>query len=68
MQAVENLPQTAPSGQPLQHNLIAWLTGILTLLLASFSFVLSFNALSDLATRHGVSIPPLFHLLWNSLW
>lgn len=42
------------------HKLIAWLTGILTLLLAGFSFVLSFNALTDLAKQHGVSIPPLF--------
>lgn len=40
--------------------IIAWLTGILTLLLAGFSFVLSFNALTDLAQKHGVSIPPLF--------
>lgn len=39
---------------------ISWLTGILTLLLATFSFVLSFNALTDLAKQHGVSIPPLF--------
>src|SRR5262245_7912919 len=42
------------------HKLIAWLTGILTLLLALFSFILSFNALTDLAQQHGVSIPPLF--------
>jgi len=40
--------------------LITWLTGILTLTLAVFSFVLSFNALSALAEAHGVSIPPLF--------
>jgi DNA-binding NarL/FixJ family response regulator len=46
---------------PPKHNrIIAWLTGILTLLLATFSFILSFNALTDLATQHGVSIPPLF--------
>lgn len=40
--------------------LIAIVTGLLTLLLAVFSFTLSFNALSDLAQVHGVSIPPLF--------
>ncbi len=39
---------------------IAITTGLLTLLLAGFSFTLSFNALSELATEHGVSIPPLF--------
>ena len=42
------------------NKLIAWLTGILTLLLALFAFILSFNALTDLAAHHGVSIPPLF--------
>ncbi|MFC1974768.1 DUF2637 domain-containing protein [Chloroflexota bacterium] len=42
---------------------IAWITGSLTLLMALFSFVLSFNALTDLATQHGVSIPPLFPLV-----
>ncbi|MBN1220801.1 MAG: DUF2637 domain-containing protein [Anaerolineae bacterium] len=46
------------------HNkIIAWLTGILTLLLASFSFVLSFNALTDLAANHGITIPILFPLV-----
>ena len=43
-------------------NLIAILTGALTLLLALFSFVLSFNALADLAANHGISIPILFPL------
>lgn len=42
---------------------ISWLTGILTLALALFSFVLSFNALTDLAAKHGVSIPWLFPFL-----
>lgn len=42
---------------------IAWITGFLTLLLALFSFVLSFNALADLAAKHSVSIPPLFPLV-----
>lgn len=42
---------------------IAWITGSLTLLLALFSFVLSFNALADLAREHQVSIPYLFPLV-----
>jgi hypothetical protein len=42
---------------------IAWITGTLTLLLALFSFSLSFNALTDLATQHHVSIPYLFPLV-----
>ena len=42
---------------------IAWLTGSLTLLLALFSFILSFNALTDLAAKHNVSIPYLFPLV-----
>lgn len=42
---------------------IAYLTGSLTLLMALFSFILSFNALTDLAAKHGVSIPPLFPLV-----
>lgn len=46
--------------QSKNNKIIAWLTGILTLLLAVFSFVLSFNALTDLAAKHGFSIPPLF--------
>lgn len=41
---------------------IAWITGSLTLLMALFSFVLSFNALTDLAAKHGISIPFLFPL------
>lgn len=42
---------------------IAWITGGLTLLLTLFSFILSFNALADLAAQHSVSIPPLFPLV-----
>ncbi|NJN96559.1 MAG: DUF2637 domain-containing protein [Anaerolineales bacterium] len=42
---------------------IAWVTGSLTLLMALFSFILSFNALTDLAAKHSVSIPPLFPLV-----
>lgn len=45
------------------NRVIAWLTGILTLLLALFSFVLSFSALMDLAGKHGVAIPALFPLM-----
>lgn len=47
----------------MNTKLIAWLTGSLTLLMAVFSFTLSFNALTDLAANHGVSIPPLFPLV-----
>jgi hypothetical protein len=47
----------------MNTKLIAWLTGTLTLLMALFSFILSFNALTDLAAKHGVSIPPLFPLV-----
>jgi hypothetical protein len=42
------------------NKIISWVTGILTLLLALFSFILSFNALADLAQQHQLSIPILF--------
>lgn len=42
---------------------LSGITGLLTLLIALFSFTLSFNALTDLAAKHGVSIPPLFPLV-----
>ena len=42
--------------------LLSILTGALTLLLALFSFVLSFNSLADLAAHHNISIPILFPL------
>lgn len=45
------------------NQLIAWLTGLLTLLLALFSFILSFQALQDLAGQHGLAIPALFPLI-----
>lgn len=45
------------------NKIISWLTGILTLSLAFFSFVLSFNALTDLAAQHNISIPFLFPFL-----
>jgi hypothetical protein len=49
---------------PKKYNrIIAWLTGLLTLLLALFSFILSFNALTDLAAQHGISMPVLFPLI-----
>jgi len=47
----------------MNTKIIAWITGALTLLLALFSFILSFNALADLAARHSVSLPPLFPLV-----
>lgn len=50
----------ARNGQPNAQRLIAWLTGLLTLALAVCAFILSFNALTDLAAKHGFSIPPLF--------
>ncbi|MCB0197973.1 MAG: DUF2637 domain-containing protein, partial [Anaerolineae bacterium] len=42
------------------NKIIAISTGVLTILLALFAFILSFNALTDLASQHGVSIPFLF--------
>ncbi len=42
---------------------IAKITGTLTLLLALSSFILSFNALTDLASQHNISIPFLFPLV-----
>ena len=52
------------SDSPKKYNrIIAWLTGLLTLLLALFSFILSFNSLSGLAAEHGISIPILFPLV-----
>lgn len=53
-------PVNAAHNLPTYNRIIAWLTGLLTLLLAIFAFILSFNALADLAATHGVSIPPLF--------
>lgn len=47
----------------MKTKIIAWLTGILTISLAAFGFVLSFNALADLAAQHGISIPWLFPLI-----
>jgi hypothetical protein len=49
--------------QKIYNKIIAWVTGILTLSLAFCSFILSFNALSDLAARHGFTIPTLFPLI-----
>lgn len=47
----------------MKTKIIAWLTGLLTISLAAFGFVLSFNALTDLAAQHGISIPWLFPLI-----
>jgi len=69
---VGTCPDSSPSNpdtfSPQNHahtanKLIAWLTGLLTLTLAFFAFVLSFNALADLAAAHGVSLPALFPLI-----
>jgi hypothetical protein len=49
--------------QKNSNKIIAWLTGLLTLLLALFSFILSFTALTDLAAKHRFSIPFLFPLV-----
>lgn len=43
-----------------RYKYIFWITAILTILLTIFAFILSFNALTDLARQHKVSIPPLF--------
>ena len=52
------------SDSPKKANrVIAYITGLLTLLLALFSFILSFNALADLASANGVSLPLLFPLI-----
>lgn len=42
---------------------ITWVAGILTFCLTTFSFVLSFQALTDLAKQNNVSVPPLFPLV-----
>ncbi len=47
----------------MTNRIIAWLTGLLTLALAVFAFVLSFNALTELAAQHGITIPILFPLI-----
>ena len=57
------VPLNPPDSQKNHIRIIAWLTGILTLLLTLFSFILSFNALADLAINHGISIPVLFPLV-----
>lgn len=57
------VPSNPPDSQKNRNRIIAWLTGLLTLLLTLFSFILSFNALADLANDHGVSIPVLFPLV-----
>ena len=57
------VPPNPLVSQKNYNRIIGWLTGLLTLLLALFSFILSFNALTDLAAEHGVSIPILFPLV-----
>lgn len=43
--------------------IISWLTGLTTLAMTALSFILSFNALTDLAGQYGVSIPPFIPLI-----
>ena len=63
MSGTSIVPSNYSDSQKNYNKIIAWLTGILTLLLALFSFILSFNALTDLAAEHHVSIPYLFPLV-----
>ncbi|MBW7841041.1 MAG: DUF2637 domain-containing protein, partial [Chitinophagaceae bacterium] len=63
MSGISIVPLTYFDSQKNYKKIIAWITGLLTLLLALFSFILSFNALADLAINHGVSIPILFPLV-----
>jgi hypothetical protein len=60
MSGISIVPPNCFDSQKNYKKIIAWVTGILTLLLALFSFILSFNALADLAQQHQVSIPILF--------
>lgn len=57
--------------------IISWITGLTTLAMALLSFILSFNALADLADQYSVSIPPFIPLIieggvivfsLNALW
>ncbi len=62
--STQNLSNRQENRLVLRSNqIIAWLTGLLTLSLALFSFILSFNALADLANEHSISIPILFPLV-----
>jgi hypothetical protein len=45
------------------QKVITWIAGILTLSLTTFSFVLSFKSLTDLASQNKVSVPQLFPLV-----
>jgi|GEM_PF-1810656 len=63
MSGASIVPPSSHESQKKYNRIIAWLTGLLTLLLALFSFILSFNALADLAGDHGISIPILFPLV-----
>ena len=63
MSGASIVPPAVSDSQKPTYRIIAWATGGLTLLQALFSFTLSFNALTDLAAEHGVSIPMLFPLV-----
>lgn len=63
MSGTSIVPSYPHDSQKIYNRIIAWLTGVLTLLLAIFSFSLSFTALADLAKEHGFSRPTLFPLV-----
>lgn len=63
MSGTSIVPSFPSDSQKNYNKIIAWVTGLLTLLLALFSFILSFTALTALAAEHGFSIPPLFPLV-----
>lgn len=44
----------------MNSRLIAWVSGILTLLLVTFSFIISYQNLVALATEKGIPVPGLF--------
>jgi hypothetical protein len=47
-------------GDIVTNRTIAWISGILTLLLVVFSFILSYQNLVALATEKGIPVPGLF--------
>lgn len=45
------------------QKIISWIAGLLTLCLTTFSFILSFETLTELAEENGIPVPPLFPLV-----
>lgn len=45
------------------QRIISWIAGLLTLCLTTFSFILSFETLTELAEENGIPVPPLFPLV-----